>query len=327
MLKWIQEGAIEHYYTSGKHARIDSSSLRAYLFGEVEEEQVEDKKGEIAIYARTSSESQKESLDRQVERLLGEVSARENLSPDSIPVYKDIASSFGSRESLNRLVDAIIEGKVKKIYCEYLDRLSRVPALTRLLEHLCDKFGVEIICLDVEDSEPQEIYQKELLGFLTVWCNRQSAAKSRKVTFKEVSPECIEKIIQLRQTGLTVKQIKKEVDKEGWKTSKGDSISYDKLLKIVDSNGTETALTRIVKGPSADKLDEVLKEFVAKRVKKNENSRLSCSDLYPVYVQFCENRGLKALPNNVVGRTVAKMLDGQRVKIGGVRYIKGFSLN
>jgi len=76
---------------------------------------------------------------------------------DTIVVYKDVASSFGNREGLNRLVDAIIEGKVKRLYCEYQDRLSRVPALTRLVEHLAKRYGVTIVCLDTEETSEDEL--------------------------------------------------------------------------------------------------------------------------------------------------------------------------
>ena len=143
------------------------------------------------------------------------MSSREGIESEAIAVYSDVATSFGSRDGLNRLVDDIIDGKVKKIYCEYLDRLSRVPGLTHLINHLCKRYGVEVIALDLEDSEENEIYQKELLGFLTVWCNRQSAMKSRKVTVKGVSPEALERMVALRRSGLTLIAITAKLEEEG----------------------------------------------------------------------------------------------------------------
>ena len=137
------------------------------------------------------------------------------MSEESLPVYSDVASSFGSRDSLNRLVDDIIDGKVRKVYCEYLDRLSRVPGLTHLINHHCKRYAVEVIALDLEDTEDKDVYQAELLNFLTVWCNRRSSDKAEIVTVKHVW-EAIERMVALRKQGFSLTKITNKLNEEGF---------------------------------------------------------------------------------------------------------------
>ncbi|MBN2477390.1 MAG: recombinase family protein [Pirellulales bacterium] len=190
----LASGELQGYQTEGGHWRVSTPSLLSYVDGIEASELVEETtahKG-VVIYARVSSDKQKQagSLTRQIERLRGEVSTREGVEGEAIPVYEDCASAFGNRDNLNRLVDAMLDGQVKRIYAEYYDRISRVPALSAMIEHLARRCGVEIICLDVEETDPTEhdAWIKELISYITVVSNRVSAAKSRKVTVKAYFP-------------------------------------------------------------------------------------------------------------------------------------------
>ena len=73
--------------------------------------------------------------------MLETVSEREKVERGELKVYRDVASSFGERPGLNALIDDLIAGKVERIWVECADRLSRVPALTRLVEHLAKHMG------------------------------------------------------------------------------------------------------------------------------------------------------------------------------------------
>jgi predicted site-specific integrase-resolvase len=137
---WEAKGMIKAYRTCNGHGQ------RRYLLSELKSQvlgingggaPLEERK--VAIYVRVSSQGQARegSLDRQLQRMLVTVAAREGIPQDSIKVFKDVASAFGDRSAgLNPMVDELIEGKIEKIYVEHQDRLSRVPALTRLVEHL-----------------------------------------------------------------------------------------------------------------------------------------------------------------------------------------------
>lgn len=135
----VASGDVQAVRTSGGHRWLALASLREYFEGLSPREQEDLGVGcGVAAYIRVSSEKQNaaSSLERQRERLLAEVSVREGIEPSAITLYSDVASSFGSRPGLSKLVDDIIDGRVRNVYCEYLDRLSRVPGLTHLINHL-----------------------------------------------------------------------------------------------------------------------------------------------------------------------------------------------
>ena len=104
----LASGELTGRLTKGGHWRVGVASLLSYVDGVEQEELVEEvtpHKG-VACYIRVSSEKQAEagSLERQEARLRAEVSSRENIPAKSLPIYSDIASSFGSRKGLNALV-------------------------------------------------------------------------------------------------------------------------------------------------------------------------------------------------------------------------------
>jgi len=265
---------------------------------------------------RVSSEKQEQagSLERQEKRLREEVSQRENIPAKSLPIYSDVASSFGSRKGLNVLVDAMLEGRVKRIYCEYLDRLSRTPALTHLIEHLAKRQGVEIVCLDVEETDPSELeyMTKELIAFITVVSNRVSAMKSRLVTVKEVDEETLTRIIRMRQEGLSLTQVWKRAKKEGLATVKGDALSYYKCKDLL-YNGKGQALCEAIGEANVDP-QNVLLDFLKTHLQQDDTpkSRVYSDEIGSAYTAFCEKKGMKALAPGDRGRAMMTMFEGRR---------------
>lgn len=308
--RMIAGGQIESATTLGGHRRVSVASINNWLGfddgGDNEQERV----GEIAIYCRVSSLSQDRqgSLDRQLERLLSEVAEREGIERGEIQVYKDVASSFGNREGLNNLVEAIIGGKVTRIYCEFQDRLSRVPALTRLIESLAGARGVEIIHLDKEEKDADSLQDamKELLDYCTVVSNRISAAKSRKVTFKELEPQTVARIIELRETGHNVSEIYRLLESEGHKATTGmgktSRVSMMKIRRVIESGGMVTATSPCGKR-LASQMDgiqstfEVWAESHLEIIPDGEydlTTRVESKTIYKAYSVWAENTGRKA---------------------------------
>jgi len=235
----IRDGSLRSYVTRGGHHRLESRTVYAYLNGEEEcEPSALDEQGRcIAVYVRVSSGQQASdgSLDRQLERLLEEVEKREGVDRKDILVFKDVASAFGSRPGLNALVDSMLEGRISQIYCEYADRLSRVSALTRLIEHLAERNQVEIVALDVEETDETDhgFFVKELLDYLTVVTNRMSAAKSRKVTVKAISEDVARKVWAWRGQGYSVTRCHKMAVKVGLTNERGEVLTYHAVEKIL----------------------------------------------------------------------------------------------
>jgi hypothetical protein len=209
----------------------------------------------------------------------------------------------------------------------YLDRLSRVPALTRLLEHVCKRFGVAIVALDTEDSEDQAIWQKELLGYITVWCNRQSAQKSVVVCRKDLSPECVARAIELRKRGFHVKAIYRRLGAEGFKTSHGDAPSYGKVLQLLDGNGVETALTSVAAGGRKVSIEQSCHEFIKARIVKDETGQnLTAFDVYPEYAAFCKAQDKIPQPCSLLGKAMVQVIGKYHGRLGSRRCWQGYVL-
>ncbi len=329
--RYCDDGLIECQILPSGHRRISQRAIDAYN-GVLEDDGKGNFGAGITCYARVSDISGKAPLDRQIERLLIEVSQRENIEKEEITIYKDLASSFGDREGLNRLVDSVINGQVKKIYCLYLDRLSRVPALTRLLESICKRFGVEIIALDVEDCETQDVWQKELLGYITVWCNRQSAQKSIAVTKREVSPECIERIIQLRKEGRTAAKIWKRIIKEGYKahTQIGEEheISYTLVRQILTNSQALIGKVKIDKENNYLVADKTFFSFIESKIKQCEydEGKISINLVYKAYCLYCESHNEKPQFRNVLGRFFREVFGKHNKRIQGQNWWCGLKL-
>ena len=314
----IERGNLEAVRTSGGHRRISLMSLRVFFEGidPTEDEQgrgiVGDGSG-VVCYCRVSDVSQnakskvdgQSSLDRQIEDLTRRTAEREGLDKGGIPVYKDVASSFGDRPGLNRLIDDIIDGRVTKIYCLYLDRLSRVPALTCLVQHLAKRYNVQIVALDTEDCETQEVWQKELLGYITVWCNRISASKAAEVCRRDLTPEAIERAIVLRREGHSIRSVYNILVSEGYKNIKGEAISYEKLRKTLDGNGCESALNKVV---ATEGIANPCEKFVSTYIVKEEGAKLTFKMAKAGYMAWCKGNGFAVQTGSNFGKALHKLL-------------------
>lgn len=313
-----QEGTGYHF-THGGHARVSVREVYGYLGYDLEQERKGTDSG-IYAYCRVSSDKQQKagSLKRQEERLRKEVAQREGVSPDDINLLSDVASAFGNREGLNRLTDAIIEGNVRVIYCEFQDRLSRVPALTRLIEHLAEKNNVKLCYLDKEDTDPSSIEASmaELVAYMQVVGNRMSAQKSLKVTFKQVKQETIDRINELWAAGNNVRQILRVLKEEGHtsetESGKVSHISEGKVRQILRSGGKVTNVS-----PNAGKVvakcqgfSHPFVEFCNAHLKINETwekgERIDCDDIYARYTTWCENKGVALQPKASVFQRFSK---------------------
>lgn len=324
----LRSGDLEGHETQGGHWRVSVASLLEYFDGVSREEAIEvttDNKG-VAIYARVSSEKQEQagSLERQIDRLLEEVSKREGVAPKCLPIYKDVASSFGDREGLNKLVDAMLNGQIKRLYVEYLDRLSRIGALTSLLEHIAARCGVELVYLDVETKDPTELQYMadELIAYITVVANKVSAAKSRTVTVKHLSEDTIKALLGYRKSGLSLTAIWNKANADGLTTEKGDKLSYY-MVKETLFNGKGKALAlgcgeSEAVSPNAE-LREWLKETLVED--ETEGARVYSPEIMKAYAKHCKARKVTPLDAGSVGKEVNALWAGRRFKtVGKVAY-------
>ena len=145
--RWCSGNKIDFKRTIGGHRRIWIGESR-----KVERVDIS--------YARVSSRSQKDDLERQKAALYEH-------NPTSTMV-EDVASGLNwKRKGLRRILNMVKEGLVNTLYVYHRDRLGR--ACYNLIEEWCSSFGTRLKCLEDETLEDGEIMMQEVMGMLHVY--------------------------------------------------------------------------------------------------------------------------------------------------------------
>ncbi len=320
----VDRGVLEAFTLASGHRRISAKSVKAYANGTTADDLAGDGK-EVVGYCRTSSISQAESLTRQTSRLSATISERENLPADSIRMLSECCSSFGERKVFNQLVLDIVGGKVRKIYVEHWNRISRTMALNKLIDFLCETYGVEIIALDKEEN-PDELANnlQELLDFVQVLSCRQAAQKSKLVTVKHLPAQTVKRIAELSNEGRNQRDIHAIITAEGHKTEKGEPISINKVRQYVLLNGKVKTAVGIDPAEQTS-LSSLLSRWVAENIVPTEGSRLTMKEILPRYNEWATAQGKATQDARIIGKMLVKMLPSKRVE--GYRYFLNVSLS
>jgi len=103
-----------------------------------------DVKRKTVIYARVSTNKQKNDLNNQIDQLK-QWCFMNGYTINAI--YSDIASgiSFDKRKGFFEMLDEILNYRVEKVIITYKDRLSRVGF--ELFEYIFQRFGTEIVVI------------------------------------------------------------------------------------------------------------------------------------------------------------------------------------
>lgn len=118
------------------------------------------------IYTRVSTNKQKGDLERQINKIT-KYCKDNNIKIDNI--YSEISSGIDlDRPLINKLIDDIINLKIKKVIISNKDRLTRLSFKT--LEFLFSKFKTEIVVIadDGNKSNDNEIFE-ELISLMHVF--------------------------------------------------------------------------------------------------------------------------------------------------------------
>jgi len=139
----------------------------------------EKKEKYVAIYARVSSNDQKNDLTRQVERL-SDFTIKNGYTISK--VYKEIAS--GLNDQRNELQKMLINEKITTIVVENKDRLTRFGF--NYLKTLLDRMNVEIIVASEIGNNDKNDLMEDFISIVTSFCarlygQRRSKNKIRKV--------------------------------------------------------------------------------------------------------------------------------------------------
>jgi putative resolvase len=183
VIKWIKSGRIVAYSVHGKW-RIPYSEVERVLRGV-------ERVRRVAIYARVSSDTQRNYLERQVEALKLWVS--KNLPNTEYVVVTDIASGLNEdRRGLRKLIEMAKRKEVQAVVIAYRDRLTRFGF--EYLKTLFNTLGIDVYVAFQE--EPKDYVQElveDFLEIVTSFTSRIYGKRSKK--YKEVV-SCIGEVVK-----------------------------------------------------------------------------------------------------------------------------------
>jgi excisionase family DNA binding protein len=183
VIKWIKTGRIVAHSVYGKW-RIPYSEVERLLRGV-------QRVRRVAIYARVSSNTQRNDLERQVESLKLWVS--KNFPSAEYVVVTDIASGLNEdRRGLRRLIEMAKRKEVQAIVIAHRDRLTRFGF--EYLKTLFKILGVDVYVAFQE--EPKDYVQELVEDFIeiaTSFASRIYGKRSKR--YKEVV-KCIGEAIK-----------------------------------------------------------------------------------------------------------------------------------
>lgn len=173
---YVKRGLIKTTTMPNGRYNYDEESVYAFLNAGVPRK--------VYLYGRASSNNQKKDLVSQIE-MLKQYCFSNGIKIDGI--FQDTASgiSFENRKEFFKLLDDVINRKVKAVYITYKDRLSRIGF--DLFYHLFKKFGTEIVVISEVGSpklDSEEIFE-EIVSLLHCY-SMKMYSKRRVAKIKEV---------------------------------------------------------------------------------------------------------------------------------------------
>lgn len=171
----------QHLYALKKAGKIETkpSVGSKYLI----KDSIQDKS--VCIYARVSTPKQKNDLENQID-FIKKYCISNGYNPEF--VFSDIASGMNeNRKGLNEMISNIIDGKISKVYISHKDRLTRFGY--RYLENLFNKFGTEIVVINLEDEKNfQEELAEDLIAIIHHFSMKFYGKRKNKM--KEIEGVC-----------------------------------------------------------------------------------------------------------------------------------------
>ncbi|MFP3234646.1 MAG: IS607 family transposase [Sulfolobaceae archaeon] len=138
------------------------------------------RKRKVILYARVSSNTQKDDLVNQVKYL------EENVK-EYDQVITDVGSSLDmERKGFLKLLRMILNNEVSKIVIAYPDRLVRFGF--EIIEEICKAHNCEIVVLNNEDKTPEKELIEDLISILLSFSEKLQGMRKEKVR------KCVEEL-------------------------------------------------------------------------------------------------------------------------------------
>ncbi|BFI74488.1 IS607 family transposase [Sulfurisphaera ohwakuensis] len=141
------------------------------------------KKRKIVLYARISTNTQKDDLINQVKYLEEQVKEYDQ-------VITDVGSGLNmKRKGFLKLLRMILNNEVSKVVIAYPDRLVRFGF--EILEEVCKAHNCEIVVLNKEDKTPEQELIEDLTSILASFSEKLYSMRSHK--YEKVN-KCVEEL-------------------------------------------------------------------------------------------------------------------------------------
>ncbi|PVU73688.1 IS607 family transposase [Sulfolobales archaeon SCGC AB-777_J03] len=181
VIKWIREGKIKAIEVNGRW-RIPYSEIERLVSGGGRVKQV-------ALYARVSSNTQKDDLERQLVALREWV--RKTLGGVSVIEVKDIGSGLKEdRRGLKKLIELAKKRQIDAVVVAYKDRLTRFGF--EYLVELFKAYGVNVIVAFQE--EPKDYMQELVEDFVEIVRSFASRIYGHRSHRYEKVMKCVEDV-------------------------------------------------------------------------------------------------------------------------------------
>ncbi len=165
--RWDKAGKIRCVRTVGGKRRVPESEIKRIL-GLHEERK-------IVGYARVSSHTQRDDLERQIE-LIKKYAKEKGWE---VEILKDIGSGLKEdRRNFRKLLTMVVNREVSKVVVAYPDRLTRLGFKT--LEELFKGYGTEIVVINKRAKTPQEELVEDLITIISHFAGKLYGMKSHK---------------------------------------------------------------------------------------------------------------------------------------------------
>lgn len=163
--KWDRENKFKAHRTATNRRYYYRSELDKYL-GKTNNTTKDNRK--IIIYARVSSNGQKDDLQNQITFLRHFVNAK-GVIPDDI--ISDIGSGLNyKRPKWLKLIKAIDNNQIKQVYVTYEDRFIRFGF--DFFQQFCQWHNCKIIVLNNKDTSPDKELVNDLISIIHVFSCR-----------------------------------------------------------------------------------------------------------------------------------------------------------
>ena len=174
--RWDNSGVFKARRTPTNHRYYTDDDILKYQGLSLDKS-----KRKTVAYVRVSSHGQNSDLKYQTEFIRNFVNARGKILDE---VFEEVGSGLNyTRPKWNELLQAVMRGKIDKIYITYKDRFVRFGF--DWFESLCNQYQTEIIVLNNEITSPE----RELIEDLTSIINDFSCRLSGLRKYKKVLTE------------------------------------------------------------------------------------------------------------------------------------------